>query len=122
MENRIQLIVIPQIQKEQFSFRPNHGTLDQVYTPNRALKGSGRFAQPVNTFFADLEKEFDRVPQGILWGGPPGVWGPWPLLNNCSVSDRSRRLFSVHAVCSGIEVLRALVKIFKLHDDNSMET
>ena len=67
LERRIRPIVEPQIQEEQCSFHPGRGTLDQLYTLRRVLKGSWEFAQPVHMCFVDLEKAFDRVPCGILW-------------------------------------------------------
>ena len=67
LEGRIRPIVEPRIQEEQCGFRPGRGTLDQLYTLRRVLKGSWEFAQPVHMCFVDLEKAFDRVPCGILW-------------------------------------------------------
>ncbi|KAK3514608.1 hypothetical protein QTP70_021525, partial [Hemibagrus guttatus] len=67
LERRVRPLVEPWIQEEQCGFRPNRGTLDQLYTLHRVLEGSWEFAQPVHMCFVDLEKAFDCVPHGILW-------------------------------------------------------
>ncbi|KAK3542066.1 hypothetical protein QTP86_011367 [Hemibagrus guttatus] len=84
------------IQEEQCGFRPSRGTLDQLYTLHRVLKGSWEFAQPVHMCFVDLEKAFDRVPHGILWEvlWEYGVRGP--LLRAVrSLYNRSKSLVRI---------------------------
>ncbi|KAI3370701.1 hypothetical protein L3Q82_007256 [Scortum barcoo] len=96
LERRIRPIVDPRIQEEQCGFRPGRGTLDQLYTLHRVLEGLWEFAQPVHMCFVDLEKAFDRVPRGILWGvlHEYGVRGP--LLRAVrSLYDRSRSLVRI---------------------------
>ncbi|KAI3362744.1 hypothetical protein L3Q82_001808 [Scortum barcoo] len=62
----------------------------------RVLEGLWEFAQPVHMCFVDLEKAFDRVPRGILWGvlREYGVRGP--LLRAVrSLYGRSRSLVRI---------------------------
>ncbi|KAI3357977.1 hypothetical protein L3Q82_003002 [Scortum barcoo] len=100
LEERIgRPIVDPRIQEEQCGFRrPGRGTLDQLYTLHRVLEGLWEFAQPVHMCFVDLEKAFDRVPRGILWGvlREYGVREPLLLLRAVrSLYDRSRSLVRI---------------------------
>ncbi|TWW52971.1 hypothetical protein D4764_0013940, partial [Takifugu flavidus] len=78
LERRVRRIVEPRIQEEQCGFRPGRGTVDQLYTLSRVFEGAWEFAQPVHMCFVDLEKAFDCVPRGVLWGvlQEYGVSGP----------------------------------------------
>ncbi|TWW59217.1 General transcription factor II-I repeat domain-containing protein 2 [Takifugu flavidus] len=96
LERRVRRIVEPRIQEEQCGFRPERGTVDQLYTISRVLEGAWEFAQPVHMCFVDLEKPFDRVPRGVLWGAlrEYGVSGPL-IRAVCSLYDRCQSLVHI---------------------------
>ncbi|KAI3357457.1 hypothetical protein L3Q82_015500, partial [Scortum barcoo] len=108
LERRIRPIVDPRIQEEQCGFRVpvvEHWTGPALYSPGRVLEGLWEFAQPVHMCFVDLEKAFDRVPRGILWGvlREYGVRGP--LLRAVrSLYDRSRSLVRIAGRAGGSPV------------------
>ena len=96
LEKRVRSIVEPRIQEEQCGFRPGRGTLDQLYTLTRVLEGAWEFAQPVHMCFVDLEKAFDRVPRGVLWGVLRGYGVLGPLLRAVqSLYKRSESLVRI---------------------------
>ncbi|KAI3374743.1 hypothetical protein L3Q82_021294 [Scortum barcoo] len=67
-----------------------------LYTLHRVLEGLWEFAQPVHMCFVDLEKAFDRVPRGILWGVLREYGVREPLLRAVrSLYDRSRSLVRI---------------------------
>ncbi|KAI3357216.1 hypothetical protein L3Q82_015670 [Scortum barcoo] len=96
LERRIRPIVDPRIQEEQCGFRPGRGTLDQLYTLHRVLEGLWEFAQPVHMCFVDLEKAFDRVPCGILWGVLREYGVREAFAKGCSVSVRPEQELGSH--------------------------
>ncbi|KAI3372593.1 hypothetical protein L3Q82_023069 [Scortum barcoo] len=104
LERRIRPIVEPLgFRRNNAVFVPGRGTLDQLYTLRRVLEGLWEFAQPVHMCFVDLEKAFDRVPRGILWGvlREYGVRGP--LLRAVrSLYDRSRSLVRIAGRAGGV--------------------
>uniref|UniRef100_A0A8C6PV35 Reverse transcriptase domain-containing protein n=1 Tax=Nothobranchius furzeri TaxID=105023 RepID=A0A8C6PV35_NOTFU len=68
LERRVRVIAESQIEEEQCGFRPGRGTVDQLYTLARVMEGAWEFAQPIHICFVDLEKTYDHVPRGTLWG------------------------------------------------------
>ncbi|TWW53743.1 hypothetical protein D4764_0109230 [Takifugu flavidus] len=98
LERRVRRTVEPRIQEEQCGFRPGRGTVDQLYTLRRVFEGAWEFAQPVHMCFVDLEKAFDRVPRGVLWGvlREYGVSGP--LIRAVCSHDRCQSLVRIAGI------------------------
>ncbi|TWW55191.1 hypothetical protein D4764_09G0002400 [Takifugu flavidus] len=69
--------------------RPSRGTTDQLFTLAGVLEGSWEFAQPV-------QKAYDRVPRGILWGVLQEYGVEGPLIRAVqSLYQRSRSLVRI---------------------------
>ena len=68
LERKLQPIVEPQIQEEQYGFHSGCGTTNQLFTIAVWLGCSCEFAPPIYMCFVDLEKADDRVPWRVLWG------------------------------------------------------
>ena len=72
--------------------------LDLLYTLCKILEGAWEYAQPVYMCFVDLEKSFDRVPLGALWGVLRECGVPDPLMGAVwSLYDRCQSLVRIAA-------------------------
>lgn len=60
---QVQLLIEPQIQKEECCFSLGCGIMD--------MTGGGMGVCQINAcVFGDLEKAYDHFPRGVLWGAP----------------------------------------------------
>jgi len=104
---RIRRIFESWIQGVQCGFRPGRRTVDQLYTLSRVLVGAWEFAQPVYMCFVDLEKGFDRVPRGVLWGVLREYGAPDPLIRAVqSLYDRCQSLVCIASSKSDVFPVR----------------
>ncbi|KAI3362720.1 hypothetical protein L3Q82_001785 [Scortum barcoo] len=80
-ERRIQLIVEPRIQEEQYGFCPGRGTLDQLYTLQGAgcLRVYGSLPNQSTCALWIWRRHSTVSLRGILWGVLLRVWGPGAL-------------------------------------------
>ena len=87
----------------QCGFRPGRETVDQLYT----LEGAWEFAQLVYMCFVDLDKAFDRVPWGVLWGVIRECGVPDPLIGAVRpLNDRCQSLVRIAGSNSDVVPVR----------------
>ncbi|TWW78160.1 R2DM Retrovirus-related Pol polyprotein from type II retrotransposable element [Takifugu flavidus] len=109
-------VVVPLFKKgdrreEQCGFRPGRGTVDQLYTLSRVFEGAWEFAQPVHMCFVDLEKAFDRVPRGVLWGVLQEYGVSGPLIRAVrSLYDRCQSLVRIAGSKSNLFPVRVVLR------------
>ena len=97
----------------QCGFCPGRGTVEQLYTLSRVLEDAWEFAQqhPVgqnqHMGFVDLEKAFDPVPRGVLWGVLWEYGVPDPLIGAVwSLYDQFQRLVCIDGSKSDVFPVR----------------
>lgn len=76
-------------EEEQCDFCPRHGTVGQLFTLARILERAWEIAYQVYMCFVDLEKAYDRVPQGVLWEAQQQYGVPVPL--TCAIQSLYNR-------------------------------
>ncbi|KAI3368075.1 hypothetical protein L3Q82_026898, partial [Scortum barcoo] len=96
LERRIRPIVDPRIQEEQCGFRPGRGTVDQLYTLRRVLRGFMGVCPTSPHVLCGSGEGIRPCPSWYSVGSAPRVWGPGPLLRAVrSLYDRSRSLVRI---------------------------
>jgi hypothetical protein len=95
LERKCRDIVDSKIQDEQCGFRTGRSTRDQIFTLKQVFEKAWEYNVKVYSCFVDLEKAYDRVPRGRLWGvlqeyGIDGqlLWAIKSLYENCSCCVR----------------------------------
>ena len=63
-EKRLRRIV--SVNEMQFGFMPERGTIDAVFILRRKQEEHHAIGKKLCMYFADLEKDFDRVPRKVL--------------------------------------------------------
>jgi hypothetical protein len=65
--NRLNVKVEPQLQEEQYGFRPGRSTVDLIFALRQIMDSKWEQKLPMIMAFLDLEKAYDHLPRKIVW-------------------------------------------------------
>lgn len=69
INNRLKIILEPQLAEPQSGFRPGRNTQDHIFTIKQIIEKKQPQNKNIFLAFIDLQKAFDTVPRGKVWKG-----------------------------------------------------